>query len=126
MTRKRLLRNILTISTAATVVQIPPNYPYASSVSHADVTNKIASQPALRYIKRSIKELESLEFYAAENDYKEIILGLRNPAIKEIRKNALILIRGGEDGPERENLVESYSLFVKEFEILNSEASSGY
>eukprot|EP01083_Nonionella_stella_P230053 813628_1 len=71
-----------------------------SQPAFADVTNKIASQSSLRYVKRSIRELDRLELYAAQNEYSEIKQGLRTPALSEIRKNANVLIKGGEDGPE--------------------------
>lgn len=91
----------------------------------ADVTNKIASQASLRYIKRSIKELEKLEFYASQNDYIEMKQGIRGPGISEIRKNAVVLIRGGEDGPEATNLQNAYESFIRDIEALDGAASMG-
>lgn len=91
----------------------------------ADVTNKVASQSSLRYIKRSIKELEKLELYASQNDYTEMKQGIRGPGISEIRKNAVVLIRGGEDGPEATNLKNSYDEFIKDIEALDGAASLG-
>eukprot|EP00551_Chaetoceros_affinis_P010039 CAMPEP_0203668870 /NCGR_PEP_ID=MMETSP0090-20130426/5394_1 /ASSEMBLY_ACC=CAM_ASM_001088 /TAXON_ID=426623 /ORGANISM="Chaetoceros affinis, Strain CCMP159" /LENGTH=216 /DNA_ID=CAMNT_0050533425 /DNA_START=61 /DNA_END=711 /DNA_ORIENTATION=- len=94
--------------------------------ANADVTSKIASQASLRYIKRSIKELEKLEFVASNNDYSEMKQGLRSPALSEIRKNAKVLIKGGEDGAEAENLVASYDAFIKDIEKLDGDASLGF
>jgi len=97
-----------------------------SQPAFADVTNKIASQSSLRYVKRSMRELDRLELYAAQNDYSEIKQGLRTPALSEIRKNANVLIKGGEDGPEAENLLKSYAVFIKDIESLDSAASLGF
>jgi hypothetical protein len=91
----------------------------------ADVTNKVASQSSLRYIKRSIKEVQKLELYASQNDYVEMKQGIRGPGISEIRKNAVILIRGGEDGPEATNLQNAYDSFIKDIEALDGAASLG-
>ena len=92
----------------------------------ADVTNKVASKAALRYIKRSIKEFEKLEFFAAMNEYSEMKQGLRSPALSEVRKNANVLIKGGEDSEEAENLIVAYNAFIKDIEKLDGDASLGY
>jgi len=92
----------------------------------ADVTNKVASQSSLRYVKRSMKELEKLEFYATENDYSQMKQGIRGPGLTEIRKNALVLIRAAEDGPEAENLKNAYDAFIKDIEALDGAASLGF
>ena len=97
-----------------------------TSPAFADVTNKVASKAALRYIKRSIKEFEKLEFFAAMNDYSEIKQGLRSPGLSEVRKNANVLIKGGEDSEEAENLAVAYSAFIKDIEKLDGDASLGY
>lgn len=89
----------------------------------ADVTNKVASKSALRYVKRSIKEFETLEFKAGMNNYEEVKDGLRSSALDEIRKNSKVLIKGGEDGPEAENLVVAYKAFIKGIEKLDSDAN---
>jgi len=91
----------------------------------ADVTNKVASQSSLRYIKKSMKELEKLEFYATENDYSQMKQGIRGSGLSEIRKNALVLMRAAEDGPEAENLKNAYDVFIKDVEALDIEASLG-
>eukprot|EP00592_Proboscia_alata_P020623 CAMPEP_0194420988 /NCGR_PEP_ID=MMETSP0176-20130528/20281_1 /TAXON_ID=216777 /ORGANISM="Proboscia alata, Strain PI-D3" /LENGTH=233 /DNA_ID=CAMNT_0039228911 /DNA_START=3 /DNA_END=704 /DNA_ORIENTATION=- len=126
-TRQRFLQNISKIITTTTTLQIvSASTRYTTFCANADVTNKIASQPALRYIKRSITSLQKLDFYASQNSYNEVLLGLRSPTLNELRKNALILIRGGDDGPERDNLVNSFADFVKELENLNTLASGGF
>lgn len=91
----------------------------------ADVTNKVASQSALRYVKRSMKELEKLEMFAAQNDYSEIKQGIRGPGLSEVRKNMQVLIRGGEDGPEAANLKTAYDAFIKSIEAFDSNALLG-
>lgn len=96
-----------------------------SEPAFADVTNKVASQSSLRYIKRSMKELEKLEFYASKNDFFEIKQGIRGPGLSEIRKNALVLMRAAEDGPEAENLKNAYDAFIKDVEALDIAAALG-
>ena len=93
--------------------------------AHADVTNKVASTAALRAVKKGIKDLEKAEFPAVNNEYADVKAALRTPALNEVRKNCLILIRGGEDGPEAENLQTSYSAFIKSIEALDTQASLG-
>ncbi len=125
MSREDLFQNMVKSSTtAATATFI--TFLSSPNPANADVTNKIASQASLRYIKRSIKEFEKLEFFASMNDYSEMKQGLRSPALSEIRKNAKVLIKGGEDGVEAENLVASYDDFIKDIEKLDSDASLGF
>lgn len=93
--------------------------------AYADVTSKVASQSALRYVKRSMKELEKLEFFAAQNEYSEIKQGIRSPGLSEVRKNMQVLIRGGDDGPEANNLKITYENFIKSIEDLDGAASLG-
>lgn len=117
MHRKDVLKHFISVPTIMIATYSRPAF--------ADVTNKVASQAALRYMKRTISEFEKLEFYAAQNDYKEVKLGLRTPALSEVRKNANTLIKGGEDGPEAQNLVDAYSHFIKNLEALDSSSSLG-
>ncbi len=125
ISRRNAIQN-LAASTTIAIVGGASSFSFAPDAAYADVTNKIASQSSLRYIKRSMKELDKLEFYAAQNDYSEMKQGLRSPALSEIRKNALVLIKGGEDGPEAENLQTAYSTFIKDIETLDGEASLGF
>ena len=120
MDRKRALKQLIGASSIMVLTSASISRP-----AFADVTNKVASQAALRYIKRTIPAFEKLEFYAAQNDYKEMKLGLRTPALSEIRKNGNTLIKGGEDGPEAQNLVEAYAQFIKNLEALDSSSSLG-
>ena len=122
--RKEFIHSIMK---ASLVVSSSTPFLFSSpSPALADVTNKVASKSALRYIKRSIKELEKLELYASTNDYAEIKQGLRSPALSEVRKNASVLIKGGEDGPDAEMLVSSYGTFIKDVEKLDGDASLGF
>lgn len=73
-----------------------------------------------------MKELEKLEFFAAQNEYSEIKQGIRAPGLSEIRKNMGVLIKGGEDGPEAENLKNAYDTFIKSIEELDGSASLGF
>lgn len=108
---------------APTVAAVTTSF---SKPAFADVTNKVASQSSLRYIKRSIKEFEKLEFFAAQNDYSQIKQGIRAPGLSEIRKNAQVLIKAGEDGEEAENLQNAYNTFIKDVEALDGAASLGF
>ncbi len=118
ITRRNAFQSILAAPALATIAIAQPAF--------ADVTNKVASQSALRYVKRSIKEFEKLEFFAAQNDYAEVKAGIRSPALSEIRKNMQVLIKGGDDGAEAENLKSSYDAFIKGIEDLDSQASLGF
>lgn len=91
----------------------------------ADVTNKVASTAAIRAVKRALKDLEKAEFACVGNQYTDAKEALRTPGLNEVRKNCLILIRGGEDGAEAENLKSAYEKFVKDLEALDSQASLG-
>lgn len=93
----------------------------------ADVTNKVASTAAIRAVKRALKDLESekTEFACVGNQYTDAKEALRTPGLNEVRKNCLILIRGGNDGAEAENLKIAYEKFVKDLEALDSQASLG-
>lgn len=93
--------------------------------AYADVTNKVASAAALRGVKRGLKDLEKTEFYAAENNYIETKSGLRSPGMNEVRKNCLVLMKGGEDNAEADSLKNSYDNFVRAIERLDSQASLG-
>jgi hypothetical protein len=123
MSRSDLFQNL--IKSSLTTAAIAVSTTTLPQPAYADVTNKVASKAALRYIKRAIKEFEKLEFNASNNDFTEIKAGLRTPALSEIRKNAGILIKGGEDTAEAENLVAAYAAFIKDIEKLDGDASLG-
>ena len=53
------------------------------NIANADITNKIASSSALRAIKKSVKELKNMEFYAIDNDYANVKQALRVPPFTE-------------------------------------------
>ena len=72
-----------------------------------------------------MKELEKLEFFASQNDYSEMKEGIRAPGLSEIRKNMRVLIRGGEDSAEAENLQNAYDTFIKSIEELDGAANLG-
>mmetsp|Transcript_15230 Transcript_15230/g.23699 ORF Transcript_15230/g.23699 Transcript_15230/m.23699 type:complete len:200 (-) Transcript_15230:41-640(-) len=97
----------------------------APMVANADVTNKIASSSALRNVKRSVKQLDSLELYVANNEYLELKQAIRVAPIAEIRKNCKTLVKGGEDGPDADKLEQEYSVFIKALESLDGTASLG-
>ena len=118
ISRRNALQSILVPAMATVVTSF-------AQPAFADVTNKVASQASLRYVKRSMKELEKLEFFASQNDYSEMKEGIRAPGLSEIRKNMRVLIRGGEDSAEAENLQNAYDTFIKSIEELGGAANLG-
>jgi len=120
--RRDLFGHILFSTTASTVIApiILGNKP-----ALADVTNKVASSSSLRLLKRALRSLEDLELAASSNDYEGIKTGLRTPPFTEVRKNCVVLIRGGEDGPDAEALQSTYADFIKSVEELDSNAGLG-
>ena len=54
-----------------------------------------------------------------------IASGLRSPGMNEVRKNCLVLMKGGEDNAETDSLKNSYDNFVRAIERLDSQASLG-
>mmetsp|Transcript_21119 Transcript_21119/g.29838 ORF Transcript_21119/g.29838 Transcript_21119/m.29838 type:complete len:207 (-) Transcript_21119:186-806(-) len=119
--RRQLFTNLIVQGgiVATTTLGVSP------MVANADVTNKIASSSALRNVKRSIKQLDTLELYVVNNEYLELKQAIRVAPIAEIRKNCNTLIKGGEDGPDAEKLVEGYNTFIKALESLDGTASLG-
>uniref|UniRef100_A0A7S1Z940 Uncharacterized protein n=1 Tax=Ditylum brightwellii TaxID=49249 RepID=A0A7S1Z940_9STRA len=98
----------------------------ASLPANADVTNKIASSSALRTIKRCIRQLTDMEGSATSfNDYMSVKESIRKPPLTEVRRNCVILIKGGEDGPDAALLQEKYNAFIKALESLDGQASLG-
>ena len=120
LTRRGLLDRVTSASimTAAVVNGLPPP-------AYADVTNKVASTAAIRAVKRALKDLEKAEFACVGNQFTETKAALRTPGLNEVRKNCLVLVKGGEDGPEADNLKSAYDKFVKDIEALDSQASLG-
>lgn len=107
----------------------------SNSATSSTTTSNVKNKAALRYIKRSIKEFESLELYASTNDYSEIKQGLRNPGLSEIRKNCNTLIKSsveannngdGNGNENNEKLSTLYSQFIKDIEKLDGDASLGF
>ncbi len=91
----------------------------------ADVTNKIASSAALRSVQRSQKQLKGLLPFAQTNDFLQVKNFLRTPPFVDVRKNCVILVRGGEDGPKADELQSSYKAFIGSVEKIDSTASLG-
>ena len=116
VSRRDLINGIISTAGVATATIL-------SQPAYADVTNKIASQASLRYIKRSVREFDKLELYASMDQYSEMKEAIRAPALSEIRKNAFVLIRGAEGGPESAKLEAAYKAFISSLEKLDSEAN---
>ena len=120
LTRRGLLGKVAAASvlTAGVASGLP-------SPALADVTNKVASTAAIRAVKRAAKDLEKAEFPCVNNDFADVKAALRTPGLNEVRKNCLILIKGGEDGPEADSLKKAYDKFIIDIEALDSQASLG-
>lgn len=120
VTRRGLLGKVASASvlTAGMASGLP-------SPAYADVTNKVASTAAIRAVKRAVKDLEKAEFPCVNNQFTDVKAFLRTPGLNEVRKNCLILIKGGEDGPEADSLKKAYDKFIIDIEALDSQASLG-
>lgn len=80
----------------------------------------------LRSLKRAEKQLGKLEFYAVENEFENMKLGLRNAPFSEIRKNSFALIKEYASQPDQQSkLTASYNVFISAVERLDSTASLG-
>jgi hypothetical protein len=93
------------------------------TMARADVTSKVASSAALRKVKSSQKKLASMESLVEENDYTEVKEAIREAPFSDIRKSCTTLIKGGEDGPDFEELQVRYKTFVTKLEKMDGNAS---
>ncbi len=94
--------------------------------AHADVTNKVASSTALRALARTQEKLPTKLLPDVQaNDFIGVKARLREPPFDTVRKNAQILVRGGEDGPRTKELVRSYKDLIGALEKIDSTASLG-
>lgn len=107
---------------SAAILAVTTSLPLAAN---ADVTNKIASSSALRYAKRSQKQLEALELYVSNGQYQELKQAIRVAPLAEVRKNGRILLLGGEDNKDAEKLNALYKKFIQGLEDLDGSASLG-
>jgi hypothetical protein len=103
-----------------------------SAHADVDVTSKIAAATsiiggpaALRNVKRAQKGLGGLLPLAEANDFLEVKSFLRTPPFAEVRRNAFILVRGAEDGPNAVELQATYTLFIASMEKIDGTASLG-
>ena len=94
-------------------------------VANADITNKVASSAALRNVKRSQKQLDTLELYVVNDDYLELMQAIRNPPLADLRKACTTLVHGGEDGPDADKLVHSYQSLIASLEKMYTTAGLG-
>jgi hypothetical protein len=95
------------------------------SIAVADVTNKVASPAALRSVKRAQKQLEDLKTVAQADDFTQVKAFLRTPPFSDVRKNCYVIVRGGDDGPNSEELQSTYKAFIASIEKIDSTASLG-
>jgi hypothetical protein len=93
--------------------------------ARADVTSKVASSTALRNVKRAQKQLTKLLPYVEFGEYAPIVECFRTSPFAEIRKNCATLIKGAEDGPLADLLLDKYKAFVASVEKLNYSSSQG-
>jgi len=104
---------------------------YASSLipilpAYADVTNKIASSPALESLARVQRQLPTKLLPPAQsNEYLGVKTALRDPSFNSLRKDMLILVRGGEDGPKAGELRTAYAQLIKSLEAIDATSSLG-
>jgi hypothetical protein len=106
--------------TAATTASVLTNSPQAAS---ADITNKVASSSALRNVKTSQKRLKGMAAFAQEDEYMKVKEALREAPLADIRKSCMILVNGGEDGPDAEKLQSKYKTFIGSLEKMDSTGS---
>lgn len=104
---------IFGMATVASVVPTP---------AYADITNKVASSSALRNAKSAQKRLVALGDSVNLLQYDAFREALREAPLSEIRKACTVLVRGGEDGPNAEELQEKYKIFITNFEKADSTA----
>mmetsp|Transcript_3376 Transcript_3376/g.5030 ORF Transcript_3376/g.5030 Transcript_3376/m.5030 type:complete len:179 (-) Transcript_3376:1735-2271(-) len=94
------------------------------SEARADISDKAATSAALRNVNRSIKQLDSFELYVVNKQFEELKQAIRVAPLSEIRRNASVLVRAGEDGPDAEALKSSYQSFIRTLEQLDTIATS--
>lgn len=98
----------------------------AVPAAHADVTNKIASVPALRALTRAQSQLPvKLLPDVQANNFVGVKARLREPPFDLVRKNGRVLVRGGEDGPKAGELLRAYEVFIGSVEKLDATGSLG-
>ena len=116
-------RNVLQSFAATTLATCGP---LLSMPAHADVTNKIASSTALRSLARVQSQLSNKLLPSVQsNDYRGVKTALRQPPFDTLRKDMLVLVRGGEDGPKADELRTAYSQLIKALEEIDATASLG-
>lgn len=81
---------------------------------------------SLRSVKRAEKQLSKLELFAADNDYEDLKLGLRNAPFSDVRKNCSTVIKEFSGNPDLQSkLTASYTEFIKAVENLDNTAGLG-
>ena len=116
--RRRVIAAIASTFIAASTTSTQPAY--------ADVTNKLAGTTALRSLTNLQIQLPiRLKPLAQSNNYVGIKQCLREPPLDGIRKNMLVLVRGGEDGPKAGELLIAYKQLISALENLDASATLG-
>lgn len=116
-TRRNILDQCAVVS-AMMAFPVPP--------AHADVANKVASSTALRALTNIRSKLPTkLLPVTQSNNYVGVKTSLREPPLDGIRKNMLVVVRGGEDGPKAGELLLAYKQLIKSLEDIDATASLG-
>ena len=122
---QRTLTTLIGGTVASTALLSSTRFGFVES-AHADVTNKVASSTALRALARTQEKLPTKLLPDVQaNDFIGVKARLREPPFDTVRKNAQILVRGGEDGPRAKELVRSYKDLIGSLEKIDSTASLG-
>eukprot|EP00956_Cyclotella_meneghiniana_P006210 scaffold8102_cov73-Cyclotella_meneghiniana.AAC.14 len=118
--RRRAILAIPTVSSIIATMSVLPQ------LVNADVTNKVASQSALRALTNLQTQLPlRLKPVAQSNNYVGVKQCLREPPLDGIRKNMLVLVRGGEDGPKAKDLLLAYKRLISSLEDIDATATLG-
>jgi hypothetical protein len=104
--------------TSAIIISMP-------LVAHADVTAKVASSAALRKVRTCQMKLATLEASVTDQDFLAIREALRVAPFSDLRKSMSTLVKGGEDGPNAQELAEKYKLFISSLETMDARAGLG-
>eukprot|EP00581_Thalassiosira_minuscula_P007436 CAMPEP_0183706634 /NCGR_PEP_ID=MMETSP0737-20130205/3395_1 /TAXON_ID=385413 /ORGANISM="Thalassiosira miniscula, Strain CCMP1093" /LENGTH=257 /DNA_ID=CAMNT_0025934091 /DNA_START=195 /DNA_END=968 /DNA_ORIENTATION=+ len=121
--RRNALHQTLLATTATITLGITT---LPTSPANADVTNKIAGTTALRSLSIIQTQLsKKLLPVAQSNDYVGVKQAIREPPIDGLRKNMLVVVRGGEDGPKAGELLAAYKRLIQSLENIDATASLG-
>lgn len=129
LSRRGFVQNLGIAGMTAAAFLASPVTAYAEELESQSTESVVIGVPQssnLRSIKRAEKQLSKLEFYAVENEFENMKLGLRNAPFSEVRKNCFALIRDYAGQPEQQSkLTASYDNFIRAVEKLDNTAGLG-